>query len=120
MRRRLVKISSMAMFYMFPVAIIAQSLGPPDPPGGVSLYEFIQIFLGVITKLAIPVLAVLIVYFGFKIVASTGDEKGLAETKHRLIQIVGVAAVFLALAAIATIIYNTGKSVGYPVLFPPN
>lgn len=105
------------LFLTLPVFALAQSLGPPDPPGSGTLYQFIQILLGVVTKLAIPVLAALIVYQGFRIVSAAGDEKTLTEAKHRLAKTLGVTAIFLALAALATIIYNTTKSIGYPVLF---
>lgn len=95
----------------------AQSLGPPDPPGTVSLYEFIQIILAVVTKLAIPILVVLIVYWGFRLITASGNEEGLAEAKHSLVKTLMIVLVFLALAVLATIIYNAGKSIGFPVLF---
>ncbi len=104
--------------FFWPLSSIAQSLGSPQPPGGMSLYEYIQILLNIVTKLAIPVLGVLIVYWGFRLVSAAGNEQELAEAKHGFVKGLSIAAAFLALAVLATIIYNVGKSIGFPVLFP--
>lgn len=100
-----------------PLTTFAQSLGPPDPPGTGSIYEFIQILLGVITKLAIPILAVLLVYWGYKFASAMGNDAEIAEAKKNFSKMILIVGFFLALAVIATIIYNVGKSIGFPVLF---
>jgi len=92
--------------------LLAQTLSSPTPPGGGSLVEFIRIILGTVTKLAIPVLAVLVVYWGFRIVASLGNDKEIAAARHRLKWALIIAAVFLGLSAIFSLLFNTGESIG--------
>lgn len=92
--------------------LLAQTLSSPTPPGGGSLVEFIRIILGTVTKLAIPVLTVLIVYWGFRIVASLGSDTEIAEARHRLKWALIVAAAFLGLSAIFSLIFKTGEGVG--------
>lgn len=92
--------------------LLAQALSSPTPPGGGSLVEFIRIILGTVTKLAIPVLAILIVFWGFRVVASLGNDREIAEARGRLKWALIIAAVFLGLSAIFSLIFKTGESVG--------
>lgn len=98
-------------------ALALEKLAPPTTPDGASAYSFVRVVLGIIIKIAIPALVVLLVFFAFRIVAAQGDEKALAEAKHHFKIVVIVVAIFLGLGLIATIIYNTGGSIGYVQLF---
>lgn len=110
--------------YMFLFLFLGQTahalekLGPPTTPDGGSAYGFARIVLGIVIKIAIPALVAIIVFFAFRIVVAQGDEKALTEAKHHLKIVLIVTAIFLGLGLIATIIYNTGSTVGYVQLFP--
>lgn len=99
-------------------ALALTGLGPPTTPDGGSAYSFARTVIGIIIKMAIPALVIVIVFFAFRIVAAQGDERSLIEAKHQFKIALIVCAVFLGLGIIATIIYNTGSSVGYVKLFP--
>jgi hypothetical protein len=98
-------------------ALAIETLGPPTTPNGGTIYSFIRTVLSVVTKIAIPALVVAIVFFGLQILLAQGDERALDEAKKKLFYILGITTVFLGLGLIATIIYNTGSSVGYVKLF---
>lgn len=98
-------------------SFFAQVLGAPHPPN-MSLYQFVQVILGITTKLAIPVLVVLLVYWGFRIVASLGGDKEIAESRHRFFQVIFITGIFLGLGTLAAVIYGTARLIGLPVLFP--
>lgn len=99
-------------------AFALEKLFPPTTPSGQTAYSFVRVVLGIVIKIAIPALVVIIVFFAFRIVAAQGDEKTLTEAKHHFKIVLIVTAIFLGLGLIATIIYNTGSSIGYVKLFP--
>lgn len=104
-------------FFFGKIAFALEKLGPPTTPGGGSAYSYARIVIGIIIKIAIPALVAILVFFAFRIVLAQGDEKALIDARHRFKIAVVVAAVFLGLGLIATIIYNTGSSIGYVKLF---
>lgn len=98
-------------------ALALTGLPPPTTPDGQSAYSFARVVIGIVIKIAIPALVVVIIVFAFRIVAAQGDARSLVEAKHNLKTVLIVTAIFLALGLIATIIYNTGSSIGYVKLF---
>jgi hypothetical protein len=104
-------------FFFGKIAFALEKLGPPTTPTGGSAYSYARIVIGIIIKIAIPALVVILVFFAFRIVTAQGDEKALIEARHRFKIAVIATIVFLGLGLIATIIFNTGSSIGYVELF---
>lgn len=117
MLRYLSTLLTILAFSFGQAAFAMTTLAPPTTPSGQSAYSFVRVVLGIVIKIAIPALVVLLVFFAFRIVIAQGDERALAEAKHHLIIAIVVTAVFLGLGLAATIIYNTGSSIGYVKLF---
>jgi hypothetical protein len=109
---------SFLLFFLAIPAFALEKLSPPTTPSGGSAYSYARVVLGIFIKIAIPALVAIIVFFAFRIVIAQGDEKALEEAKHHFKIVLIVTAVFLGLGLIATIIYNTGSSIGYFQMFP--
>lgn len=77
-----------------------------------TLEEFVNTILAAILKFLIPVLAILFIYTGFKLVTSRGNEKALTAAKHDFFNLVIGAVLILGAYTFGTIIMNTLKEVG--------
>ncbi len=77
-----------------------------------TLEEFVQIVLGVILKFLIPILAILFMYTGFKLVTARGDVKALTAAKQDFLNLVIGAVLILGAWTFGSIIMNTLKEVG--------
>jgi hypothetical protein len=77
-----------------------------------TLEEFVQIVLGVILKFLIPILAILFMYTGFKLVTAKGDVKALTAAKQDFLNLVIGAVLILGAWTFGSIIMNTLKEIG--------
>lgn len=77
-----------------------------------TLEDFVQVVLGVILKFLIPILAILFMYTGFKLVMARGEPKALQAAKQDFLNLVIGAVLILGAWTFGNIIMNTLKEVG--------
>ncbi|MBP6912331.1 MAG: hypothetical protein KBB86_00130 [Candidatus Pacebacteria bacterium] len=77
-----------------------------------SLEDFIQIVLGVILKFLIPILAILFMYTGFKLIIAKGEPAALKAAKQDFLNLVIGSVLILGAWTFGNIIMNTLKEVG--------
>lgn len=77
-----------------------------------NLEDFVNLVLSVILKFLIPILAVLFMWTGFKLVMARGNEKALGEAKKDFFNLVIGAVLILGAWTFGTIIMNTLREVG--------
>lgn len=77
-----------------------------------TLEDFVQIVLSVILKFLIPILAILFIYTGFKLVMARGEPKALETAKKDFFNLVIGAVLILGAWTFGSIIMNTLREVG--------
>lgn len=73
--------------------------------------DLVKAILEIALKIGVPLIALAIIYAGFKFIAAQGNSEELKKAKDTLIYVIVGAAILLAAYAIATAIVNTVSSV---------
>lgn len=112
--RNLAKIILFGFLFLLPV--ISFAVGPMTTPSGAvienpissnTVEEFIgKVLVGAI-KIAIPVIALAIIYAGFLFVSAQGNDEKLTKAKNALLYTCIGAAILLGAWALANVIYDT-------------
>lgn len=90
-----------------PTVKLYNPLGPKD----ISIVGFIKTVLQGVIKIAIPILALAIIYSGFLFVFARGNPEGISKAKDTLLYTLIGSAVLLGAYAIAELIESTLKAV---------
>lgn len=88
--------------------VVAQTLNNPTSAYG-TLEDFIFVLITVIQWVALPTLAVCLVYAGFQLVSAGGDEKKVSSGKLWLYSSLIGAAIVLSARVIAEAIFGTAE-----------
>ncbi|MDO8521143.1 MAG: hypothetical protein Q7S52_03440 [bacterium] len=88
---------------------LAQGLGNPAPGAGSTLQDFVYLLIEIIQWVALPVLALSIIYAGFTLVSAGGDEKKIASGKLWLVSSLIGATIVLGARVIANIVFGTAQ-----------
>ncbi len=75
-----------------------------------NLPDLIVALLNIVMLIMTPIVAVMIIYTGYKFVSSRGDPQGVGEAKQMLLAVVIGAAIILGAKIIATAIQGTVNS----------
>lgn len=73
--------------------------------------DLVKAILEIALKIGVPLIALAIIYAGFKFIAAQGNSEKLSEAKQTMIYVIVGAAILLAAYAIATAIVNTVGSI---------
>ncbi len=98
----------MAIF-LLPTLIFAQGIQNPIKPG--TIQELIEVILGVVIKVGLPIVALALVYSGFLFVASRGNEERLKTAKKAFLASVIGAAIILGAYGIEAVVEQTVDSI---------
>ncbi|OGZ07795.1 MAG: hypothetical protein A3D65_05705 [Candidatus Lloydbacteria bacterium RIFCSPHIGHO2_02_FULL_50_13] len=93
----------------FALSPLSQGLGNPAPGAGATLQDFVYLLIDIIQWVALPVLALCIIYAGFTLVSAGGDEKKIASGKLWLVSSLIGATIILGARVIANIIFGTAQ-----------
>src|SRR3989344_626937 len=91
----------------FALSPLSQGLGNPAPGAGATLQDFVYLLIDIIQWVALPVLALCIIYAGFTLVSAGGDEKKIASGKLWLGSSLIGAKIMLGERVVANIIFGT-------------
>ena len=92
--RLIILLAFLAPGFAFAQPVIDR-LAPPTPGGGATLQEFIALLIEIIQSVAIPALALSIIYAGFLFVTARGNEAQLTKAKTWLVWTLVGAAIIL-------------------------
>jgi len=97
---------------MFALALSSPSvtLGNPTPGAGSTLEDFVYLLIDIVQWVALPVLAVCIIYAGFILVSAGGNEQQITKGKLWIIWTLVGAAIVLGSRVIADIVFGTASS----------
>lgn len=96
-----------------PTLVFAQgSAKITNPLDAENIGEFLLDIVGVITTLAVPVIAIMIIYTGFLFVTAGGNEDKIETAKDTAMYVAIGAAIILGAELIITVLENTASSIG--------
>lgn len=79
----------------------------PNPIGADSLQELLQLILNIVVELGVPVVALMIIWTGFKFIWARGNPGKIGEAREALLYTLIGAGVVLGAYAISAIIQAT-------------
>lgn len=94
---------------LFALASLSQGLTNPAPGAGTTLQDFVYLLIEIIQWIALPALALCIIYAGFTIVSAGGDEKKIASGRLWLVSSLIGATIILGAHVIADIVFGTAQ-----------
>lgn len=110
MKKRLIVFSfSGTLFFAPPVTFAATLLSNPAPGAGATLEDFVYILIDIVQWVAIPMLALAIIYAGFTLVSAGGDPAKLTKGKLWALSTLVGAAIILGARVIADIVFGTAS-----------
>ena len=98
---------SMSLFA--PVVALAQKLPNPAPGAGGTLEEFVNLLITIVQWVAIPALAVCIIYAGFILVSAGGNDEQITKGKQWILWTLVGASIILGAHVIADIVFGTAE-----------
>lgn len=108
---------SFLLSFLLPVTKLALAQGDGTGDGGISnplkvesIPELINLILGLVIDIGLPVVALAIIYVGFLFVSARGNESKLSEAKTAFLWTVVGAAIVLGAFVISTAIKGTINS----------
>ena len=99
-----------APFYALALSSPSVTLGNPTPGAGSTLEDFVYLLIDIVQWIALPVLAVCIIYAGFILVSAGGNEQQITKGKLWIIWTLVGAAIVLGSRVIADIVFGTASS----------
>ncbi len=81
------------------------TVGNPLAASGVT--GFLESVLGTITYMALPIIALTIIYAGFSFITARGNREKLKKASHNITFVLIGAAIILGAYTIITVFYNT-------------
>ena len=100
-----IQILALSILLTLPSLTAAQSLRNPTSFSGIA--DFIAGFLRAITLVALPIVALFVVYAGFKYVSARGKPDKLTEANKNFVNVLIGAALILGAWVLATLIGGT-------------
>lgn len=89
---------------------ISTTLGNPAPGAGTTLEDFIYLLIDILLWVAIPALALAIIYSGYILVTAGGNEDQIKKGKQWIIATLIGAAIVLSARVIAGIVFGTADA----------
>ena len=106
--RTILRIMSVTVFLLPPVALATPTLNNPAPGAGLTLQDFIMMLLNIMQAVLIPVVVVAIIYSGFLMVSAGGNEQNVTKARVVIVWTLVGAAIIMGAKAIAQLAFNTG------------
>lgn len=101
------------LLFVFPTSVSAQETDKvSNPLEADNIGQFLLDVVDVITTLAVPVIAVMIIYAGFLFVTAGGDETQIEDAKSTALYVAIGAAIILGADLIIAVLENTASSIG--------
>ena len=97
----------LAAFAALPLPTL--TLGNPAPGAGSTLQDFVYLLIEIVQWVAIPMLALSIIYAGYILVAAGGNEDEVTKGKRWIIRTLVGAAIVLGARVIADIAFGTAS-----------
>jgi hypothetical protein len=97
---------------LFEFAAAQGSAQVTNPLDAENVGQFLLDIVDVITTLAVPVIAIMIIYAGFLFVTAGGDESQIEDAKSTALYVAIGAAIILGADLIIAVLENTTESIG--------
>ncbi len=85
------------------------TLGNPVPKAGLTLEDFIYLLLDILLLVALPALAIGILYGGFLLVTAAGNETEVTKAKQWILWSLVGGIIILGAKVIAGVVFGTAK-----------
>lgn len=105
-------LSLLAFVGLFELAAAQGTAKVTNPLDAENVGQFLLDIVDVITTLAVPVIAIMIIYAGFLFVTAGGDENQIETAKDTALYVAIGAAIILGADLIIAVLENTTESIG--------
>jgi hypothetical protein len=92
-----------------PSFALAQKLPNFVPGAGSTLQDFVNLLIDIVQWVALPALALAIIYAGFVLVSAGGNDEQITKGKRWILWTLVGAAIILGAHVIANIVFGTAK-----------
>lgn len=107
--------SSVALWALLPARSFAAwtptvKLAPPVPGAGTTMSEFIYLLISIVQLIGIPLLVMCLIYSGYLMVTSAGNETQVSKAKMWIFWTIIGALIVLGAKPIADMVYGTASA----------